>query len=79
MATDTAQSEPQAQAVPASTMAIQLTQVRVPLDDAAEALSTQDDAGRLPIVVLPRQAYRIRNGFVDRRRCSRSLAGSSST
>lgn len=64
MATDTAQSEPQAQAVPASTMAIQLTQVRVPLDDAAEALSTQDDAGRLPIVVLPRQAYRIRNGFV---------------
>ncbi len=64
MATDTAQSEPQAQAVPAPTMAIQLTQVRVPLDDAAEALSTQDDAGRLPIVVLPRQAYRIRNGFV---------------
>lgn len=43
---------------------IQLTQVRVPLDDAAEALSTQDEAGRLPIVVLPKQAYRIRNGFV---------------
>jgi regulator of protease activity HflC (stomatin/prohibitin superfamily) len=64
MATETAQSETQAQAVPAPTMAIQLTQVRVPLDDAAEALSTQDEAGRLPIVVLPRQAYRIRNGFV---------------
>jgi regulator of protease activity HflC (stomatin/prohibitin superfamily) len=47
---------------PAAT--VQLTQVRVPLDEAAEALSTPDEAGRLPIVVLPRQAYRIRNGFV---------------
>ena len=62
MATDTTSTDPQA--VPATTMAIQLTQVRVPLDEAAEALSTQDEAGRLPIVVLPKQAYRIRNGFV---------------
>jgi regulator of protease activity HflC (stomatin/prohibitin superfamily) len=62
MATETTQSDPQAMAAPA--MTVQLTQVRVPLDDAAEALSTQDEAGRLPIVVLPRQAYRIRNGFV---------------
>ena len=62
MATDTSHTDPQA--VPVTTMAIQLTQVRVPLDDAAEALSSQDEAGRLPIVVLPKQAYRIRNGLV---------------
>ena len=62
MATDTNQTDPQA--VPATTMAIQLTQVRVPLDDAREALSTQDEAGRQPIVVMPKQAQRIRNGFV---------------
>ena len=64
MATDTSQTESDAQPVAAPVVAIQLTQVRVPLDDAAEALSTQDEAGRLPIVVLPKQAYRIRNGFV---------------
>ena len=52
MATDTRErGEPRASPLP--TMAIQLTQVRVPLDDAAEALWTQDEAGRLPIVVLP--------------------------
>jgi regulator of protease activity HflC (stomatin/prohibitin superfamily) len=61
MPDDTVQTDPQA--VPPA-MAVQLTQVRVPLDDAAEALSTQDEMGRLPIVVLPRQAYRIRNAFV---------------
>ncbi|MFL5775157.1 MAG: SPFH domain-containing protein, partial [Chloroflexota bacterium] len=43
---------------------IQLTQVRVPLDDAAEALSTADAAGRLPIVVLPEHALRVRNELV---------------
>jgi SPFH domain / Band 7 family len=64
MATETVQIDPQAQAMVAPAMTVQLTQVRVPLDEAAEALSTQDEAGRLPIVVLPRQAYRIRNGFV---------------
>ena len=63
MATETTQAEMDAQAtVPVATA--QLTQVRVPLDEAAEALSTQDEAGRLPIVVLPKQAYRIRNGLV---------------
>jgi regulator of protease activity HflC (stomatin/prohibitin superfamily) len=65
MATETA--EPAEAAVAPATGAesmVQLTQVRVPLDDAAEALSTQDEAGRLPIVVLPRQAYRIRNSLV---------------
>jgi regulator of protease activity HflC (stomatin/prohibitin superfamily) len=64
MATDSSQAAVDAQGAPAPVAGIQLTQVRVPLDDAAEALSTQDEAGRLPIVVLPKQAYRIRNGFV---------------
>ena len=64
MATDTSQPEVDAQGVPVPVVGIQLTQVRVPLDEAAEALSTQDEAGRLPIVVLPKQAYRIRNGYV---------------
>jgi regulator of protease activity HflC (stomatin/prohibitin superfamily) len=47
-----------------SALSIQLTQVRVPLDDAADALSTPDSAGRLPIVILPRHALRIRNDLV---------------
>ena len=63
MATETTQGEVDAQgAAPVAT--IQLTQVRVPLDDAAEALSAQDEAGRLPIVVLPKHAQRIRNSLV---------------
>ncbi|MFL5686819.1 MAG: SPFH domain-containing protein [Chloroflexota bacterium] len=64
MATETSQTDVDAQAVVAPVVGVQLTQVRVPLDEAAEALSTQDEAGRLPIVVLPKQAYRIRNGLV---------------
>src|SRR5436190_14821998 len=48
----------------AEAMSLQLTQVRVPLDEAAEALSTPDEAGRLPIIVLPRHASRIRNELV---------------
>ena len=64
MATDSSQAAVDAQGAAPPVAGIQLTQVRVPLDDAAEALSTQDEAGRLPIVVLPKQAYRIRNGFV---------------
>src|SRR3954469_23857749 len=64
MATETSQTDVDAQAVAAPVVGVQLTQVRVPLDEAAEALSTQDEAGRLPIVVLPKQAYRIRNGLV---------------
>src|SRR6478752_528516 len=47
-----------------ASLEIQLTQVRVPLQDAAEALSTADAAGRLPIIVLPQQALRIRNELV---------------
>jgi len=64
MATETSPADIDPQTVAAPVVGIQLTQVRVPLDDAAEALSTQDEAGRLPIVVLPKQAYRIRNSFV---------------
>ena len=64
MATDTSQTDTTAEAAAAPVATIQLTQVRVPLDEAAEALSTPDEAGRLPIVVLPKQAYRIRNGLV---------------
>ena len=43
---------------------LQLTQARVPLDEAGEAFTVPDESGRLPIVVLPTQPFRIRNGFV---------------
>ncbi len=43
---------------------VQLTQVRVPLDEAADAFSTPDAAGRLPIVLLTGERSRIRNEFV---------------
>src|SRR6476469_6271563 len=36
----------------------------IPAENAAEALSTADAAGRLPIIVLPQQALRIRNELV---------------
>jgi len=57
---------PAAAALPpgAAPMSAQLTQVRVPLVEAAEALATPDEAGRLPIVLLPRTAFRIQNGLV---------------
>jgi hypothetical protein len=42
----------------------QLTQSRVPLEDAGLAFSVPDANGRLPIVVLPDQPFRIRNEFV---------------
>lgn len=38
----------------------QLTQVRVPLEDAAEAFSVRDASGRIPIVVVPQRIHRIR-------------------
>jgi len=53
-----------APAVHPSAMSVQLTQVRVPLEDTAEALATSDAEGRLPIVVLPEHALRIRNELV---------------
>jgi regulator of protease activity HflC (stomatin/prohibitin superfamily) len=42
----------------------QLTQVRVPLDQAGEAFSTRDASGRIPIVLIPKQLNRINNGPV---------------
>jgi regulator of protease activity HflC (stomatin/prohibitin superfamily) len=42
----------------------QLTQVRVPLEDAGEAFSERDATGRIPIVVVPLKPNRIRNEFV---------------
>lgn len=50
-------------APPAATSA-QLTQLRVPLEDAAEVLATPDASGRLPIVLLPAHALRIRTAPV---------------
>jgi regulator of protease activity HflC (stomatin/prohibitin superfamily) len=47
-----------------ATTSSQLTQVRVPLDETAAALATPDADGRLPIVVLPEHAFRIRNELV---------------
>jgi regulator of protease activity HflC (stomatin/prohibitin superfamily) len=43
---------------------LQLTQTRVPLEDAGEAFTVPDATGRLPIVVLPEQPFRIKNEFV---------------
>jgi regulator of protease activity HflC (stomatin/prohibitin superfamily) len=42
----------------------QLTQVRVPIADAADAFTMPDAYGRLPIVVLTGERSRIRNDFV---------------
>jgi len=39
----------------------QLTQVRVPLEQAGEAFSTRDTSGRIPIVLIPKQLNRVRN------------------
>lgn len=47
-----------------ATAFLQLTQSRVPLDRAGEALTVPDASGRVPIVVLPEQPFRIRNEFV---------------
>jgi len=49
---------------PAAALTLQLTQVRVPLQDAGIALTTPDAAGRLPIIVLPDHALRIQNGLL---------------
>lgn len=39
--------------------ATQLTQVRVPLERAAEVFSTRDESGRIPIVVIAERAVRV--------------------
>ena len=42
----------------------QLTQVRVPLEEAADAFAIRDASGRIPIVVVPQRTYRIRSELV---------------
>lgn len=42
----------------------QLTQVKVPLDEAADAFAVRDESGRIPIVLVPRRLNRIRNELV---------------
>jgi len=42
----------------------QLTQVRVPLEQAGEAFATRDASGRIPIVLIPAQLNRVRNELV---------------
>ncbi len=42
----------------------QLTQVRVPLDEAADAFTMRDQYGRIPIILVPKQMNRIRNDLV---------------
>ncbi len=39
----------------------QLTQVRVPLEEAGDAFATRDASGRIPIVLIPKQLNRVRN------------------
>jgi len=56
-------SETTGQATPAPAAApptLQLSQVRAPLEDAAQVLSTADSEGRQPIVLTPSRATRIR-------------------
>src|SRR3954453_3756036 len=62
---ETPVAAPSAATPPAApALSLQLTQVRVPLDDAAEALTTLDEVGRLPIIVLPAHGSRVRNELV---------------
>ena len=64
----TEQSAPPPESIPADSGAsapyVQLTQVRVPLDEAGDAFGVPDASGRLPIVILPSAPYRIRNSLV---------------
>jgi regulator of protease activity HflC (stomatin/prohibitin superfamily) len=62
-ATPTEPAAPAASAAPEGTP-LRLTQARAPLDDAAEVLSTLDETGQQPIVVVPSHASRIRNELV---------------
>src|SRR5215218_2418881 len=75
MATDAAVQDQTAEATgasettgPAATGApppvVQLTQVRAPLEDAAQVLTTTDAEGRQPIVLVPLRATRIRMDIV---------------
>ena len=59
-----AEAPPDTAAVPTAVAAApaytQLTQVRVPLDEAADALALPDQLGRVPIVILPTRPNRVR-------------------
>src|SRR4051812_22958624 len=64
VATDTSSGEVPPAVAAAVPGYLQLTQVRAPLEDADVALTTTDEYGRLPIVVLPKNTLRIQNGLV---------------
>lgn len=57
-------SEELTTAAPAPVVVDQLTQVRVPLDEAGIAFSTRDASGRTPIVVQTERQNRVRNDFM---------------
>lgn len=42
----------------------QLTQVHVPLEDAADAFTMRDASGRIPIIVIPKHLNRMRNEII---------------
>ena len=56
--------EPQSLPPPSRQDYTQLTQVRVPLEEADAAFSSRDASGRVPIVVIPLKPNRIRNEVV---------------
>jgi regulator of protease activity HflC (stomatin/prohibitin superfamily) len=49
---------------PPATDYTQLTQTRVPLEEAADAFTQRDASGRIPIIIIPSQLNRIRNEVV---------------
>jgi regulator of protease activity HflC (stomatin/prohibitin superfamily) len=55
-----ATAPPEAPVPAAAPTYTQLTQVRVPLDEAADALALPDALGRVPIVILPTRPNRVR-------------------
>jgi len=58
------QQVPQNSTEPAQAVVTQLTQARVPLDEAGDALATPEANGRTPIVVLTVRSNRIVNSLV---------------
>src|SRR5436190_5833159 len=58
------QQVPQNSVEPAQAAVSQLTQARVPLDQAGDALATRDASGRTPIVVLTVRSNRVMNSLV---------------
>jgi regulator of protease activity HflC (stomatin/prohibitin superfamily) len=58
------QNVPQNSAEPPQPAVSQLTQTRVPLEEAGDALATKEENGRTPIVVLTVRSNRVVNGLV---------------